>query len=93
MIINIVSDIISKVIKKTLIGPLDWLLGAFIGGVKGVLLLIPILVPMMMLKVNLVEESVLVRPLIPLARYTQKKLTNSDLVKKIEKKKDLPIKK
>lgn len=73
LLISALGVILDKIISKTLIlGPIDRLLGLGIGVVKGLLFLLPLLIPLFLLQVPTLKTSIFAKPLTPILSQVTK---------------------
>lgn len=67
---SVLSTVLGSVLDKTLVlGPLDRLLGAVVGLLKGVVFLLPLLLPLYLLKTPVFESSAFAKPLKPIIKW------------------------
>ena len=67
LLVSALSIFLDKIISRTLIlGPIDRLLGLGVGVVKGFLFLLPILLPLYLLQISSLKNSIFSKPITPI---------------------------
>jgi len=84
IVINTFSDMASKGVKNSLLGPLNSMVGGGVGVLKGVVLLVPVISPMILLNMNLIQTSFIAKSYRPIAFYAKHKLDQSRLGNKLD---------
>ncbi|MBT6120850.1 CvpA family protein [bacterium] len=76
--VTLLGKFVEKVLKITFLGPLNTLGGFAFGIVKGVLILLPFLVPMIYFKTQPAEQSLLIQPFKPLIAFLLNNVINPE---------------